>query len=88
MSKRLWPVIAEYWTRSSSGISDSTAFIKADLPAAEDDCTWEEITEDFGRECFDGRLELWDHAGNVLEAMQGAAAVLELDGRLADPGPP
>ena len=43
----------------------------------------EEATLDFSRECFDGRLELWDHVQNVLEAMQRRAADLELDGRLA-----
>ncbi len=41
------------------------------------------VTDDFSRACFDGRLELWPHIGNVLTAMQGAAEVLELDGRLA-----
>ncbi len=40
-------------------------------------------TEDFSRECFDGELELWQHVGNVLEAMKGAAERLELDGRMA-----
>jgi putative nucleotidyltransferase with HDIG domain len=43
----------------------------------------EEVTTDFSRTCFDGKLELWQHAGNVLEAMQGEAAALDLDGRLA-----
>ncbi len=43
----------------------------------------EEVTADFSRECFDGELELWQHAANVLAAMQGVAAELELDGRLA-----
>jgi putative nucleotidyltransferase with HDIG domain len=43
----------------------------------------EEVTADFSRVCFDGRLELWEHIGNVLAAMQGAAGLLELDGRLA-----
>ncbi|MDE2689953.1 MAG: HDIG domain-containing protein [Acidobacteriota bacterium] len=43
----------------------------------------QEVTADFSRECFDGELELWQHAGNVLAAMQGVAAELELDGRLA-----
>jgi putative nucleotidyltransferase with HDIG domain len=43
----------------------------------------EEATADFSRECFDGRLELWEHVGNVLAAMQEGAAQLELDGRLA-----
>lgn len=42
-----------------------------------------EATEDFSRECFEGKLELWEHVGNVLEAMQGAAGELGLDGRLA-----
>lgn len=41
-------------------------------------------TEDFNRECFAGGLELWEHAQNVLSAMQGVAAELELDGRLSD----
>lgn len=44
----------------------------------------EEVSEDFSRVCFDGALELWEHVQNVLTAMQGAAATLELDGRLAD----
>ncbi len=43
-----------------------------------------EVTADFSRECFGGQLELWQHIGNVLTAMQAAAAVLELDGRLAN----
>jgi putative nucleotidyltransferase with HDIG domain len=43
-------------------------------------------TEDFSRECFGGELELWEHVGNVLEAMQGAAGELGLDGRLASAG--
>jgi hypothetical protein len=42
-------------------------------------------SEDFSRECFEGKLTLWEHAGNVLAAMQGIAAELELDGRLASP---
>lgn len=43
----------------------------------------EAVTADFSRECFAGKLELWQHIGNVLTAMQSAAEVLELDGRLA-----
>ena len=43
-----------------------------------------EVTEDFSRVCFDGKLELWAHIQNVLTAMQAEAAVLELDGRLAE----
>jgi predicted hydrolase (HD superfamily) len=43
----------------------------------------EEVTADFSRVCFDGKLELWQHIGNVLTAMQGTAEILELDGRLA-----
>ncbi len=42
-----------------------------------------EVTADFSRVCFDGRLELWSHVANVLNAMQDRAAPLELDGRLA-----
>ncbi|MBI3762318.1 MAG: HDIG domain-containing protein [Chloroflexi bacterium] len=40
----------------------------------------EEVTADFSRACFGGGLQLWDHAGNVLEAMKGIAAELGLDG--------
>ena len=43
----------------------------------------EEVTSDFSRICFEGKLGLWDHIGNVLMAMQGEAEALELDGRLA-----
>ena len=43
----------------------------------------EVATADFSRVCFDGSLDLWQHVQNVLEAMQGAAEALELDGRLA-----
>ena len=42
-----------------------------------------QAVEDFSRECYDGRLELWQHAGTVLAAMQGIAGELSLDGRLA-----
>ena len=42
-----------------------------------------EAVEDFSKECFDGKLELWQHVGHVLSAMQEIAAELELDGRLA-----
>lgn len=45
-----------------------------------------EVTEDtaaFSAQCFDGKLELWEHVGHVLLAMQGAAEALELDGRMA-----
>lgn len=43
----------------------------------------EQATADFSRACFDGQLELWQHVDNVLAAMKGVAAELELDGRLA-----
>lgn len=42
-----------------------------------------EATEDFSQACFGGELDLWQHVQNVLEAMQGVADELELDGRLA-----
>ena len=45
----------------------------------------ESATADFSNACFGGQLELWQHVGNVLEAMKGVAAELELDGRLAKP---
>lgn len=45
----------------------------------------ERATADFGRACFGGNLDLWEHVGNVLAAMQGAAGALDLDGRLARP---
>ena len=38
------------------------------------------VTADFSRECFDGNLDLWDHIGNVLTAMQADAAELQLGG--------
>jgi predicted hydrolase (HD superfamily) len=43
----------------------------------------EAATKDFSTACFDGKLEVWTHIANVLEAMQGAAEPLDLDGRLA-----
>lgn len=43
----------------------------------------EAATGDFSRACFDGELVLWEHVENVLAAMQGVAAELDLDGRLA-----
>ena len=42
-----------------------------------------ENTEDFSEHCFDGKLELWQHVGHVLEAMKGVAEDLDLDGRMA-----
>ena len=43
----------------------------------------EEATADFSHACFDGQLDLWEHIGNVLTAMQTSAAELGLDGSLA-----
>ena len=45
----------------------------------------EQATAEFSQACFAGGLDLWQHVGNVLGAMKGAAAALELDGRLAAP---
>lgn len=42
-----------------------------------------EATEDFSKACYDDKLELWPHVGHVLEAVQGVAEEIELDGRLA-----
>lgn len=43
------------------------------------------VTEEFSQACFGGQLDLWTHVENVLTAMQGRAAELDLDGRLAVP---
>ncbi|HSM55141.1 MAG TPA: HDIG domain-containing protein [Candidatus Sulfomarinibacteraceae bacterium] len=43
----------------------------------------EEAVADFSRACFDGQLDLWRHVQNVLQAMQGEAEALALDGQLA-----
>lgn len=43
----------------------------------------ESAVAEFSQACFDARLDLWQHAGNVLTAMQRTAEALELDGRLA-----
>ena len=43
----------------------------------------EQATAEFSQACFGGELELWSHVENVLSAMKGIAADLELDGRLA-----
>lgn len=43
----------------------------------------EAATADFSRVCFGGQLDLWQHVDNVLAAMKGIAAELDLDGRLA-----
>jgi putative nucleotidyltransferase with HDIG domain len=49
----------------------------------------EQVTADFSTACFGGALDIWEHVGNVLAAMQGIAAELDLDGRLAAaPAPP
>ncbi len=48
-----------------------------DRPAAE------KAVADFSRACFADQLGLWQHVENVLTAMKGEAAALELDGRLA-----
>jgi putative nucleotidyltransferase with HDIG domain len=45
----------------------------------------EEATAEFSKACFEGRLDLWLHVGNVLAAMQGVAGELDLDGRLGTP---
>ena len=45
----------------------------------------EATTAAFSKACFDGKLDLWEHVGNVLAAMQERAVELDLDGRLAQP---
>lgn len=46
----------------------------------------EQATADFSAACFGGGLDLWQHVGNVLTAMKGVAAELDLDGRMAQAG--
>ncbi|MDP6060810.1 MAG: hypothetical protein QGH33_18025, partial [Pirellulaceae bacterium] len=46
----------------------------------------EQATTDFSIACFGGQLDLWHHVANILEAMQGIAEALDLDGRLAQSG--
>jgi putative nucleotidyltransferase with HDIG domain len=48
----------------------------------------ESATADFSNACFGGGLDLWQHVGNVLEAMKGVAAELDLDGALVRPASP
>jgi predicted hydrolase (HD superfamily) len=43
----------------------------------------ETVTAEFSQVCFNGKLTLWEHIANVLEAMQGESEVLGLDGSLA-----
>ena len=43
----------------------------------------QQAAADFSGKCFNGELDVWTHAGNVLEAMQRCAKSLELDGALA-----
>jgi putative nucleotidyltransferase with HDIG domain len=45
----------------------------------------ERATAEFSNACFAGGLDLWSHVANVLEAMKGRAAELDLDGRMAKP---
>lgn len=45
----------------------------------------DQATTAFSQACFEGKLELWQHVGHVLESMQQIAADLELDGRFAKP---
>jgi predicted hydrolase (HD superfamily) len=40
----------------------------------------EQAAAEFSAACFGGTLDLWTHVGNVLEAMQGIAAELNLAG--------
>lgn len=44
----------------------------------------EEATADFSRVCFAGELELWQHVGNVLQAMQERAVEIGLAGPQAE----
>lgn len=44
----------------------------------------EKVTGEFSHACFDGQLDLWTHINNVLTAMQGSAAILKLDGQMAN----
>ena len=82
-------IIATTLVRPSMNIADVTIqsvkkkWKNRNFAAGVDRDEVEIYTANFSRECFDGRLELWDHIANVLAAMQKAAPELELDGRLA-----
>lgn len=41
----------------------------------------QEAVDVFGEKCFDGQLDLWQHIANVLQAMQGEAQMLGLNGK-------
>jgi predicted hydrolase (HD superfamily) len=85
-------IIATALVRPSKNIADVTVssirkkWKDSRFAAGVDRAHVTEVTADFSRACFTGQLELWQHIGNVLTAMQGAAERLELDGRLADSG--
>ena len=56
--------------------------------AGVDRASVEAAVADFSRACFAGKLELWEHVGNVLAAMQAVAGDLDLDGALVRPARP
>lgn len=84
-------IIATTLVRPSMQIGDVTVrsvkkkWKNARFAAGVDREEVERVTAEFSEACFDGQLDLWTHIGNVLTAMQAAAADLELDGRLAAP---
>jgi putative nucleotidyltransferase with HDIG domain len=83
-------VVATTLVRPSKNIADVTVssirkkWKNRAFAAGVDRDIAEAETADFSRVCFGGELDLWTHVANVLAAMQGAAAELDLDGRLAE----
>lgn len=84
-------IIATTLVRPSMRVSDVTLksvrkkWNNARFAAGVDRAEVERATLAFSETCFDGQLDLWNHIGNVLTAMQEAAVDLELDGSLATP---
>jgi len=80
-------VIATALVRPSRNIADvevkslKKKWKEKSFAAGVDRAQVEAATADFSRACFAGSLDLWQHAANVLAAMQAIAADLALDGR-------
>lgn len=85
-------VIATALVRPSKNIADvevkslKKKWKEKSFAAGVDRAQVEAATADFSRACFAGSLDLWQHAANVLAAMQAIAANLALAGEGAPSG--